>query len=382
MNMINRHNYEEYFILYMDNELSTGERRLVEAFVKQYPDLKEELDVLLQYKLVPDANIIFDGKEELMKVNGDTPISLNNYDEWMVLYIDNELSVDQKKSVDLFIAANPSLKEESSLLQKTKLQPEELIFADKASLYRREEKVNPIPVRWLRLPQAFSNRRWRVAAAAVFLLGIGITAALVVNKKSSGNEIVKGTIPEKKTIIETPVIIPKESNSQFNESIVANNKKVLSPVVNQTRNKNTTSKEKNIVAKNQLPVYSPLQQIKEEPVVVITKPTNDLPQPLFNPTINKHDATNKAVAIENTPIEIKQQHSLTNSDVTTQSPLSSDIVNASYSNTDADFDQPDSKKNKNRGFFRKIARTFEKRTDIDPTDDNRLLIAGLAIKLK
>ena len=53
-----------------------------------------------------------------------------------------------------------------------------------------------------------------------------------------------------------------------------------------------------------------------------------------------------------------------------------------FNNIDADFDQPDSKKNKNRGFFRKLARTFEKRTDIDPTDDNKLLVAGLSIKLK
>ncbi len=378
--MINRHNYEEYFILYMDNELNNDERRQVEAFVQQYPDLKEELAILLEYKMVPDTTIIFPGKEELLKVNGNTSISLSNYDEWIVLYMDDELSAEEKKLVEQFIAANPSLKEEFFLLQKTKLQPENLIFADKASLYRREEKVRPMPIRWHRLRQAFGDRRWRIAAAAVLLLGISIAAALFVNKKSSGDEIVKGTNPEKKIIIETPVVIPKESINQVNESIVADNNKVLAPDVNQTRNNTTTTNEKNNIAKKQLPVYSPIQQIKEEPIVTITKTTNDLPQPLFNPNINKNDATDKAVVLENTPAAIKQPHSLTNQIVTTQSPSSSDIVNASY--TDADFDQSESKKNKNRGFFRKIARTFEKRTDIDPTDDNRLLVGGLAIKLK
>ena len=40
------------------------------------------------------------------------------------------------------------------------------------------------------------------------------------------------------------------------------------------------------------------------------------------------------------------------------------------------------KKNKLRGFFRKVTRTFEKRTNIKATDDeDRLLLAGLAIKL-
>jgi hypothetical protein len=34
-----------------------------------------------------------------------------------------------------------------------------------------------------------------------------------------------------------------------------------------------------------------------------------------------------------------------------------------------------------RGFLRKVTRTFEKRTNIKATDDDRLLIAGLAIKM-
>jgi hypothetical protein len=63
---ISRHNYEEFFILYLDNELSIAERRMVEDFAEKNPDLKEEMDVLLQSKLVPNQNIIFKGKNELL----------------------------------------------------------------------------------------------------------------------------------------------------------------------------------------------------------------------------------------------------------------------------------------------------------------------------
>jgi hypothetical protein len=35
---INRHNYEEFFILYMDNELGSEDRRLVEEFVQKHPE--------------------------------------------------------------------------------------------------------------------------------------------------------------------------------------------------------------------------------------------------------------------------------------------------------------------------------------------------------
>ncbi|MFZ1329148.1 MAG: hypothetical protein WAW27_08975, partial [Chitinophagaceae bacterium] len=96
---INYHNYEECFILYMDNELSGDERRMVEAFVQQHPELKEELDLLLQYKLTPDTSVIYSGKEDLMKetlptgqAGSDVNITLSNYEEWLVLYLDNELT--------------------------------------------------------------------------------------------------------------------------------------------------------------------------------------------------------------------------------------------------------------------------------------------------
>jgi len=369
--MITRHNYEEYFILYMDNELSSDERRMVEIFVQQHPDLKEELDLLFEYQLVPDTHIIFNGKEDLLKVNGDAPVSLSNYEEWLVLYLDNELTTEQKTRVDQFIAANPSVNKEFDLLKRTKLQPEEIVFAKKAILYREKEKVRPLPVRW-----------WRLAAAAVLLLGIGITAALVLNKKPSGEEIVKGTGPDKKDIPGNPVVVSKKENNPVNETITADNNNEVA-TRNEKQIKNNAITVKNILKKNPLPeqINTP-SPVKEETALANNKPGNNLPQPLNNPNISKNDESNKAIAIENNFKEINnEKDALTIPVVTTSNPQPSDIVNASY-NTDAELEQAGDKKNKNRGIFRKIARTFEKRTDIDPTDNNRLLVAGLAIRLK
>lgn len=64
--MINRHNYEEFFLLYVDKELDADGRAAVEAFVNQNPDLNKELQ-LLQQATLADDNIEFERKEILYK---------------------------------------------------------------------------------------------------------------------------------------------------------------------------------------------------------------------------------------------------------------------------------------------------------------------------
>jgi hypothetical protein len=110
------------------------------------------------------------------------------------------------------------------------------------------------------------------------------------------------------------------------------------------------------------------------------KPTNNLPTPVNNPNvIDNNFNNNKAIADINTTNTKKDI--ITNPEVTNQTAPPSNIVQASYNNEE--LVQSDGKKNKLRGLFRKAARTFEKRTDIDPTDnDNRLLVGGFAIRLK
>ncbi|MFN8289057.1 MAG: hypothetical protein U0U70_02250 [Chitinophagaceae bacterium] len=387
---INRHNYEEYFILYMDNELTGDERRMVEAFVQQHPDLKEELDNLLQYKLVPDTSIVFEGKEDLLKENGHSLITANNYEEWLTLYIDNELDEEQRQQVEHFLAMTPAALNELTLLQQTKLPPEEIVFTGKDSLYRYEEKVRRIPV-W--------GRR---AAAAILILAIGIPAALWLTRKQPGtgseNGVAKtfpkntGTTPSQNNSVPPPV---KEANN-----IAAEEKDTpgTSPFVAEAAPKNNASpekkKENNTVAL--ITGKQPLPENKQDDKVLLPenrneqavaqnkpeqKPSNNLPVPVNNPNLSDNKK-NDAIAY-NPPAEIKNDSKLSDPVVTKNNASPSDYTQAVYNpDNKTELEQPDGKKNKNRGLFRKIARTFQKRTNIDPTDEDRLLVGGLAIKLK
>ena len=362
---INRNNYEEYFILYMDNELGAEERGQVEEFLAKNPDLKEEFDVLIQYKLVPDTTIQFENKTQLIKTAEYSPVNMANYSEWLVLYMDNELGAEEKTAVEQFMAAYPSAKLDMDLLLKTRLQPEEIPFPGKQSLYHREERA--IPLRW-----------WRIAAAAVLLIGISTTAVVLLNKKPLvENGGLAGLPVSVQPAEEKALVITTENESPVIQPV---DQPAITPVTKQA------VEPGNMAVKKFKPgVKMPVSTKKDEPVLVENqpKPNNNLPQPLNNPnlklnTVNKTDVANTKPILENQP-SVK-----TNDAVTTNSPHPSDLKHASINtNDDVVFNQPDAKRNKLRGLLRKVTRTFEKTTNTTVTDnEDRVLIAGLSLKLK
>lgn len=63
---INTHNYEEFFLLYVDRELSEADSEKVEKFVLQHPQLQDEFTLLKQTVLQPEA-ITFGDKSSLYR---------------------------------------------------------------------------------------------------------------------------------------------------------------------------------------------------------------------------------------------------------------------------------------------------------------------------
>lgn len=388
---INRHNYEEYFILYLDNELSSEQRRSVEEFTQLHPDLREELELLQQTKFTPDEQVIFSQKEELLFLGDDSFITISNYEEWLVAYIDNELTPAQRIAVETFAGQHITVQKELELLQQTKLQPEAILFPDKESLYRKEEKVRPIV--W-----------WRIAAAAVLFIGIGTTAVVMLTTKN-GNEITEpGAVAstdgtKQATTPADNTTIPVENNTSAATELADNNSNIIVPNTTEQANQNNKvtapQKVQPYIANEKTVVPDNSSVNKKEPevfaVIKDDKPTNNLPQPLYNPNvITKPDNSveaNTAVTASSDIKEAPQQNA--NSSVVTTTPpdtynqqtdakanpeVTDDVMYASNNN---------GKKGKLRGFLRKVTRTFEKRTNISATDDEeRLLVGGLAIKLK
>lgn len=185
MIVINRHNYETYFLLLVDGELSNEEQVAVDRFVAENPDLAEELSLLKCTQLQPEETIVFKDKEALLKKEGQD-ISLNNYVEWFLLYTDKELSEEQRRQVEVFVLQHPALQHDFEWLQQTRLPEEKWVFANKELLYRRSSGSRPVVyMRWMRY------------AAAAAVIGIMATVWMLAPTNTLKEPLqLEGSTPE------------------------------------------------------------------------------------------------------------------------------------------------------------------------------------------
>ncbi len=261
---INRNNYEEYFLLYADNELLQTEKNEVEKFIKENGDLEEEFNMIKFTINVPDENVGMPDKSFLMKNELSSFINETNYKEEFILYHDNELSDEQRKAVEEFVKQHPQLNIEFELIGKAQLIADEhIVFPDKNQLYRKE-KVGKV----------ISLILWRSAAAAVFI-GFGLWVAVSYFDEKEGTraialdgKTIKSLSTNRQNIIdEKPAgteniaassITKKEITKKENEEIILKENKLK-----QTKNEIAKTVAKKEIKINPIPEEK-LIRIKQE----------------------------------------------------------------------------------------------------------------------
>lgn len=152
-------NYEEYFLLYMDQELSDADKKDVESFLEQHPELKEELNQLLLTKCLPDNTPVFD-KSSLLKNHVDAA----NVESLQLMLIDDELDVDTKRALEDYQTTHPAAQENLDILRQAKLPVEQIVFPYKEKLLRNNHG------------RIITLRRisYSVAASLILFLGLRI----------------------------------------------------------------------------------------------------------------------------------------------------------------------------------------------------------------
>ncbi|MEP6711926.1 MAG: hypothetical protein ABJA37_05910 [Ferruginibacter sp.] len=198
--MINRTNYESYFLLYVDNELPAAERKIVEEFVEKNADLKEEF-LQLQQAVLPAEEVIFGDKMNLYKwAAADHPLQ-----EKLLMQLDGELDEEGAAAITVLLATDYKLKAEWEILQQTKLDAgETIVFKEKNLLYRKE-RDNVVAGRFI---------RWAVAAA---ILGAGFFIGITfLNKKGPANNTGKVNTANKNASIAEKIPVLQTTENTIN----------------------------------------------------------------------------------------------------------------------------------------------------------------------
>jgi hypothetical protein len=363
---INRNNYEEFFLLYVDNELSATDRKAVELFVHENADLEAELNMLQQTVMNADA-VVFD-KTSLLKEE------VTALQENLLLYMDDELNTTDKLSVESLLKTDNTANKELALLQQTKLQPDTaIVFADKKSLYRKESgKVVGMP--------------WRRIAAAAVIIGLGIwgTVSLITNDTTT-----QGTVA---TTTEVKTTNPKQGDNAAQEIIPTSqkNSETVNTITASTENTSIKSTQKITPPVNsKVKQNAPLQ--KTDDVIAVQKetkkPSNNLPKPDYN-NFNKPISNETEIAYVpqvNTSTEKINSGNKAPVAVSNNEVVNGYALNTKFTEGDADKDsftdeEDNAKKTKLGGFLRKVKRLVERNTNVKT--GNGIKVAGFDIAIK
>jgi hypothetical protein len=348
MNTIHLGNYEEFFILYMDNELSEDQMKMVDDFLAAHPDLKAEFGILMSTKL-PLEEFSFD-KKDLLAEN----MKLSSIDEELLLYIDNELPSDQKKTVELELASNKDYQLQHQVLLQTKLDSaEKIIYPNKKELYRRTEKV-------------ISFKVWMRVAAAVVIIAI----SSVVYFKNPPSIVSTTDNNQNTPVTNAPVQNQAKQNEPVNNAVIPSDNAVKNNVAVSNKNYKKEGQQTQTVKPKDINTVIPADQS-------LASNNNQNPQQdqsperLIKTSIQPGNAE-KLMAL-NTSKDIINSGSVTSVD-----PVRTSIVTP-----ETNLGETENRKGSLKGFLRKATRMIEKRTGIDPTNGNGdLLIGAVAINLK
>lgn len=353
---ITRSNYEDFFLLYVDGELTPEECDAVEAFAAAHPDLQEELDILRSTRLNAEP-VVFLDKSALMADS----MKMNNIDESLLLYVDGELKGEAKAGMEWELEHNKDMQAQYQLLLKTKLDPtEKIVYPHKEDLYRRAER-SVRPLFWLR------------AAAVVILVGWGAFWYLDNYGAPQGdNDMAMGTPPPPtRTAPATPpaTTAPPAGPSQ----------QELLPSTETTSPQAYTPAEEQAVAATTVdanPVARTATRadyrgtISEPPMVAAAQPTGS--------TIISERPRVETIAAA--PQQIINDPAVTETSAAPYIPIGNGTTDVQPGVTAA---ADNDKKGSMRGFLRKTTRFIERRTGIDPTNEgDELMIGALTISLK
>jgi len=389
--MITRENYEEFFLSYVDNELPAETRLAVEHFARANPDLREELETLMQCRLEPESDAVFPHKHSLLQ-----------YEESLLLYVDGELDEAGRKNVEELTQREPHYAHELKRLQRTVSEPDAaILFPGKESLYHPVKRRRVVMMPWLQ------------AAAAAAVIGVVVVLLLPHNHKTDA----PATAVAKNN---SKAVTPRDTSPLYsgrNASTMTLDKpkllqapavaertvhptNALTPAAGAT---NTTPHARNATHQTAQPATPPTDLASTDPKTAPTRTavtgtiasnatatSNSTAASNAMATKNATAASNPLTATDPTTSP-RTENAAANSVAAVNIPkdqrsfATQELLNEARDEGDGDVagnTPPPTGKTKLRGLFRRVTRTFGKTADRDDDGSRQVSISVFQVALK
>jgi hypothetical protein len=371
MNTINRNNYEEFFLLYVDDELDEASKTAVENFVQQNPDLTTEFAMLMQTKSVVHEPVFFD-KEILLRTEGNS-INELNHEEYFLLYIDNELSAAKREEVEMYVLQHPKLQDEFTTLKQAVLAPQTISYGDKKDLYRTEQR------------RTIYLKPWRLAVAAIF---IGVCAVgfwlmkkpaaviTVADKHSTQQPKQNIVIPKVVDSITQEINQPEQFVAQQQSSSIKKEKKATTETAVVKKKKENTTK--NLFDKNDAETQVAVQQ---HPLIK----HNDIEKNQKEPPADTKDiavAPQHLKEPQNDVASLQTSAQEKNDNNYNVYPVAYKEINTNDDDNSLHVGMLDLNKSKVKNLFKKAGRIFGNKSNNLANEDGKLQVANFEIETK
>jgi hypothetical protein len=138
MSTINRHNYEAYFLDYLEGNLNAEDTALLMQFLENNPDLKSEVEGIELMELNADNGIQFDKSSLRQNINAD------NVEDYIIASVENVIDEEDKPELEEYLNGSTEAMALAERYKKAILSKPEINYPEKSRL-----KKNNVVIRYM-----------------------------------------------------------------------------------------------------------------------------------------------------------------------------------------------------------------------------------------
>lgn len=191
---INLDNYEQYFLDYLEGNLSPEMARELNAFLRAHPELKGVLEDYEAVTIVPDESVIYHPKSSLKKnIHSPALIKDDDLEKIMISSVEGLLDPEEEAGLQQYLRLSPEKAREMEIFRMTRIPVDPAITFPYKSRLKRKAIILSVP-----------RLAWGLAAAAaVIIVALGIRYFSKVEENPAGFPV--------RTASEIPAVSPEET---------------------------------------------------------------------------------------------------------------------------------------------------------------------------